>query len=68
MDESDSEIDDEVMKILLMRDLYHCPPSQLPDELTMEIHWSFLCAQSSAEKNKGRTAERISSLQKRPKT
>lgn len=67
MDEPDDEIDTEVMKIILMRDLYHCPPSLLPDEDTMEIHWSFLSAQNSGEKNTVRTNDRIENLKKRSK-
>ncbi len=65
MDEPDDEIDTEIMKIVLMRDLYHCPPSLLPDEDIMEIHWSFLNAQSSENNNTIRTQNRIQALQKK---
>jgi hypothetical protein len=65
MEEPDDEIDTEVMKIILMRDLYHCPPSLLPDEDTMEIHRSFLHAQNSAHKNSDLTQKRIQNLQKK---
>lgn len=50
-----------------MRDLYHCPPQFLPDEVTMDIHWEFLISQNKGRSKKQDQNNRIENLKKKLK-
>jgi hypothetical protein len=48
----------EYLELILCRDVYHCPPSQLPDWKTISIHLQMMEIESQIREQRNRSGRK----------